>query len=351
MSVPTPPSQQVVSTLVVQQCLRLAKSRGLDTERFLRNAGLTREQVGAAQAQLPFLPLQQQLRAIIELADEPLIGLRASTLINMATIGVLGYVMQTSPTLRNLIETVIRFEGLLSNVCRTSLRVEGTTAVWALESFISDELVARHATECTLGTWATLLDLVRGEKPGALLQGVRLRHAAPKDPALLRDYEDFFRCSVRFNQAESALLAAASALDQPMALADPALHDTLEEHARLQLSRRSSGPSLTDQVKGAVRSRLMQHAAPTREEIAEALAMSGRTLHRKLQEAGTSFRAVLDGQRLALARDYLRDSALTVEAIAQQLGFQESQSFIRWFRQMAGLTPGEFRQQGQRTAT
>lgn len=344
---PTPPGQQVVSALVVQQCLRLAKSRGLDTESFLRGAGLTREQVGLPHAQLPFLPLQQQLRTIIELMDDPLIGLRVSSLINMAAIGVLGYVMQTSPTLRNMIETVIRFEGLLSNVCRTSLRVEGATAVWTLESYITDELVARHATECTLGTWATLLELVRGEKTAALL-GVRLRHAAPKDPALLRDYEDFFRCPVRFNQDESALLITATSLDRPMALADPALHGTLEEHARLQLSLRSAAPSLTDQVKGAVRGRLVQQVAPTREEIAEELGMSGRTLHRKLQEAGTSFRDLLDGQRLELARDYLRDSALTVEAIAQRLGFQESQSFIRWFRQLAGATPGEFRQQLQR---
>ena len=49
-----------------------------------------------------------------------------------------------------------------------------------------------------------------------------------------------------------------------------------------------------------------------------------------------------------MAQDYLRDTELTVEAIAQRLGFQESQSFIRWFRPLAGTTPGEFRQRETR---
>lgn len=338
------PSQQVVSALVVQQCLRLAKSRGLSTDRILKSAGLSRDQLAVPQAQLPFLPVQLQLRRAIEQMNDPLLGLRISALINLATLGVLGYVVQTSSTLQNLIETTIRYECLLSNVGLTWLRMEGNTALWGWDCYIEDEVVSLHAIDCVLGNWATLLNLVKHRTVSPLL-GVRLRHAPPKDPQLLREYEDFFRCPVQFNQPMSALLLEPDALSRSLALADPTLHEALEEHARLQLSKRGSRVSLSDQVKAEIRRQLARQVAPTREEVAEELGMSGRTLHRKLQEDGTSFRDLLDELRLELAKDYLQDSALTVEAVAQQLGFQESQSFIRWFRQVAGTTPGEYRSQ------
>jgi AraC-like DNA-binding protein len=340
-----PPSQQVVSALVVQQCIRLAKSRGMATESFLKGAGITREQLALPHVQLSFLPVQQQLRRVLEEMQDPLIGLRISALINLATLGVLGYVVQTSSTLQDLIATTIRFDLLLSNVGRSWQRMEGNTALWGWDCHIEDELVRRNAVDCVTGCRAVMMVSLLRRRTTSPVLGVRFAHSAPKDPELLREYENFFGCPVLFNQKESALLIAPDALPQTLSLADPELHSRLEEHASLLLNKRVGSVTLVDQVRGAVRGRLVQGTAPTREEIAESLGMSGRTLHRRLQEDGSSFRDILDDIRLQLARDYLRDSTLTVEAIAQKLGFQESQSFIRWFRPLAGTTPGEFRQQ------
>ncbi|HEX4869367.1 MAG TPA: AraC family transcriptional regulator ligand-binding domain-containing protein, partial [Moraxellaceae bacterium] len=341
---PPPPSQQVVSALVVQQCVRLAKSRGMATEAFLRGAGLSREQLAASHQQLPFLPLQHQLRAMLDEISDPLIGLRLSALVNLATLGVLGYVVQTSTTLADLIATTIRFDLLLSNVGRTWEGREGNIVLWGWDCFIEDEEVRRATIDCVTGCRAVMLNNLLRRRAGSAVLGVRLPHPQPRDPQLLREYEDFFGCPVQFNQPGASLLLAADALGQTLSLADPELHSRLEEHARLLLDKRAGSVALIDQVRGAVRGQLAQGRAPTREEIAEELGMSGRTLHRRLQDEGTSFRDILDAIRLQMAQDLLRESGLTVEAVAQRLGFQESQSFIRWFRPLAGMTPGEFRQ-------
>lgn len=340
---PPPPSQQVVSALVVQQCLRLAKSRGMGTEAFLKGAGLSREQLALSQAQLPFPPVQQQLRVILDGIGDPIIGLRLSALVNLATLGVLGYVAQTSTTLADLIATTIRFDLLLSNLGRTWERREGNIVLWGWDCFIEDELVRRATIDCVTGCRAVMINNLLRRRSSAVL-GVRLPHPAPRDPQVLRDYEAFFGCPVQFNQREASLLLAADAMEQTLSLADPELHSRLEEHASLLLNKRVGSVALIDQVRGAVRGQLAQGRAPTREEIAEELGMSGRTLHRRLQEEGSSFRDILDAIRLQLAQQLLRESGLTVEAVAQRLGFQESQSFIRWFRPLAGMTPGEFRQ-------
>ncbi|MCD6061915.1 MAG: transcriptional regulator, AraC family [Moraxellaceae bacterium] len=352
MSSPVPPSQQVVSALVVQQCLRLAKSRGIPTDRFLKGAGISREQLAVGHLQLPWLPVEQQLHVALEEMDDPLLGLHISALINMASLGVLGYVVQTSSTLRNLIDTIIQFDTLLSNLGRTWRGQEGNTALWGWDCHIGDALVARHAVDCVLGCWASLLANLLRKRTSSPLLGVQLQHSGPRDPQHLREYEAHFGCPIQFNQPRSALLLVPETLESTLSLADPTLHSALEEHARLILNKRTAtgGVALLDQVRGAVRGQLARHVTPTREDVAEELGMSGRTLHRKLQDAGTSFRDILDALRFELAQDYLREPALTVEAVAQQLGFQESQSFIRWFRQLAGTTPGDFRQQAQKAA-
>lgn len=345
MNDPTPPNQQVISALVVEQFVRLAKSRGLDTEGLLKGAAVTEEQLATPNLQLPFIPVQLQLRRTVEQLQDPLIGLHVSALINLATLGVLGYLLQTSSTLQNLIDLTIRFDDMLSNLGRTWLRQESNTTLWGWDCYIEDELVERHAVDCITAYRATLMISLLKRKTPLPLLGVRLRHGPPRELQLLREYEDFFCCPVQFNQPESALLIASDALQEPLSLADPEVHKTLEEHARLLLSKRSNNLSLSDRVRSALRRHLAQHVAPTREELAEELGMSGRTLHRKLQDVGSSFHDILDEIRLELAQDYLRGSALKVEEIAQRLGFQESQSFIRCFRQLANTTPGEFRQQ------
>jgi AraC-like DNA-binding protein len=90
---------------------------------------------------------------------------------------------------------------------------------------------------------------------------------------------------------------------------------------------------------------LIKGEVPTRESLASQLGMSGRSLHRKLEEEGSGFREILDAVRSDMARELLQDNSLSVDDVAEKLGFQESQSFIRWFRRHAGTTPGDYRLQ------
>jgi AraC-like DNA-binding protein len=71
--------------------------------------------------------------------------------------------------------------------------------------------------------------------------------------------------------------------------------------------------------------------------------MSARTLRRRLQEAGTSYREVLDATRCELARRYLSDASLPVGAVSFMLGFAEPSTFHRAFKRWTGMTPAQFR--------
>jgi AraC-like DNA-binding protein len=82
---------------------------------------------------------------------------------------------------------------------------------------------------------------------------------------------------------------------------------------------------------------------PSEAAVADALAVSGRTMRRQLGDLGTSFRDLLNQVRSDLAEQYLRNSTLSVEQIAQLLGYTETTNFRRAFNRWLGMSPREYR--------
>jgi AraC-like DNA-binding protein len=80
--------------------------------------------------------------------------------------------------------------------------------------------------------------------------------------------------------------------------------------------------------------RSLAHAART-------LGMTTRTLQRRLQEEGTTFRAVLDEVGLEGAKR-VQATATTSRALAASLGFSEAAAFHRAFKRWTGTTPRKF---------
>jgi AraC-like DNA-binding protein len=82
---------------------------------------------------------------------------------------------------------------------------------------------------------------------------------------------------------------------------------------------------------------------PTMDQVARELAMSPRTLRRRLATEGLTFERVRDDVLAAIARDRLRDRRQSIAEVAYVLGFSDVRAFNRAFRRWAGVTPGEYR--------
>jgi AraC-like DNA-binding protein len=79
--------------------------------------------------------------------------------------------------------------------------------------------------------------------------------------------------------------------------------------------------------------------------VAESLAVSKRTLQRRLTAEATSFQLLLNQTREGLALHYLSSSTLSNGEVSLLLGFDDANSFLRAFHQWTGVTPKSFRQQ------
>ncbi|MBK8265698.1 MAG: AraC family transcriptional regulator ligand-binding domain-containing protein [Nannocystis sp.] len=141
--------------------------------------------------------------------------------------------------------------------------------------------------------------------------------------------------------AEGSLIALdARDLAAPIRAPNPVLLAGLERQGEQLLARLPPLGSLVDQVRALITAEL-GGGNPSAEAIAEALQISVRTLSRRLQELGTSHRALCDEIRGALARRALEEGR-AVHVVARELGFSEVSAFHRAFRRWFGCSPSAF---------
>jgi AraC-like DNA-binding protein len=66
-------------------------------------------------------------------------------------------------------------------------------------------------------------------------------------------------------------------------------------------------------------------------------------LSRDLAMLNTSYQSLLDEVRREIALDYLRTSPLSVEQIAQLVGYSDASNFRKAFKGWMGQTPSQYR--------
>jgi AraC-like DNA-binding protein len=192
--------------------------------------------------------------------------------------------------------------------------------------------VPPRLVEASLGSLLVLLQ--RGSGLSLAPKRVELSRARSDEPTLLR----FFGCPLRFRAAHDALVFEDEVLATPFVTHNADLLQALVPSLDAKLEPRS----LVDEVKASV-ARRMSGERPSVEKVARDLALSPRTLQRRLGDLGLSYQQVLDDVRHHTALRLLRAKGLDVSEVAFLLGFEELNSFSRAFRGWEGTTPKRWR--------
>ncbi len=98
-------------------------------------------------------------------------------------------------------------------------------------------------------------------------------------------------------------------------------------------------------VRDAIRKRIAQ-GPPHISEIAASCPLKTRTLQRRLAEAGTTYRRIVDDVRFEAACRLLEDPRRSLAEIASILGYSDPANFTRAFTRWSGTTPRAYRQRG-----
>ena len=101
----------------------------------------------------------------------------------------------------------------------------------------------------------------------------------------------------------------------------------------------------TSDIVGQIRSKIVlsSHGYPSAEDIAAQLNQSPRTLRRKLQQEHSSYKQLLEEARQRDALTMLSTTPLSIQAIAERLGYNNPANFSRAFRSWQGTSPRDYR--------
>jgi AraC-type DNA-binding domain-containing proteins len=155
----------------------------------------------------------------------------------------------------------------------------------------------------------------------------------------LREFERFFGCPVEFGAPNTAFQISAAALRLPLITADPKLLRVLQPFCDAAAKERNVKPgTLRSAVESEVE-KLLPDGKAKAENVAKALALSLRTLARRLADEGTTYSEVVDQLRKSLAIQYLKDPGMPLAQIAWLLGYEGSTSFNHSFKRWTGRSP------------
>jgi AraC-like DNA-binding protein len=324
----------------------------IDPAPVLLDAGFELEAFRDPNARLSALATAKLWRSASARAGDPAFGLFASRFVKPTTFHALGYAVFASATLRDAMQRLLRYSHLVSDAGELAftttdrdarlefvLRTEDNPSALGLvpESTQPRPVPSVQALEAVMSLIVRTCRTLTGRSFNLL--HMEQHRPAPRD---VTPYERFFRCKVTFGAGADALTFDAKALDRPLPSANAELASHNDDLVRRYLADMREG-TIVDRVRRALAEQLPGDASPTK--VASLLAMSSRSLQRRLQEHGTSYVEVLRDTRRELAISHLRQPQCSITEIAFLLGFEDASAFARAFRSWTGVSPSTFRQQ------
>jgi AraC-like DNA-binding protein len=329
----------MASVPAIAQYLKAAHAYGIDYQPILESSGISALDIQDNASHISITAMEKLLALLIEASGDNCFGLYAAKFVEPASYSVLGYISLSCSTLREAQTLIPLYETIVGDMGVTTIDYGRDFVFQRWHCQFIDPLVKRHQVEHVLASWATYSKIfLKFNAPAS----VWFEHSPPVDKSLVAEYENIFGCEVLFDQIGSGIRIANELLDIPLPQANEQLLKTLLVHATQQMAKLSRHQTMTAKVESLLRLTIGEKM-PTNSMVAAELGMSSRTLQRRLEQECTSFKDVLNSLRLELALYYLKNTDFTMDTIAVKLGYSETRSFHRSFKQWTMRTAGSYR--------
>jgi AraC-like DNA-binding protein len=167
---------------------------------------------------------------------------------------------------------------------------------------------------------------------------------AYSEPEHVKAYATLFPGKRSFNCEHNAFYFATEHLKRPKIRSWTETRDFLRDAPATLMVAPNSDNSYTARIKTILLQVLGKETSiPDFDNVARQLNVSSQTLRRKLRSEQSSYQQIKDQMRRDIAIDKLVREDISISDIALRLGFVESSSFTRAFKQWTGVSPAEYR--------
>lgn len=313
---------------------------GANPEEMLKRAGIATQLLKEADARVPVARYAALYRLISEQLDDEAFGLFSRPL-RRGTFEFLCRGTLSAASLEEALERCARYLRTVLDDLSVSLDKSGNTAILS----ISQQQPLPVGATGRVFAFEWLLRMIHGLAAWLVARPLALDTVdfPYPPPTHATDYELVFapHCTFNVNAPRLEARFPLDSLDLPIRRDEAALRAFLVDAPASITTLYRRDRALAQRVRSALRAALPEHRPLP--DIARALFLSPRTLHRRLEEEDTSFQAIKDAMRRDLAIEWLGKSARPLSRIAADLGFADASAFYRAFSAWTGEGPRDYR--------
>jgi len=328
---------------VLPHLIRWVEQQGFDSTAIRQLPGLG--DLDDPDGRVPEASAEAAWRLAAGMTADRCVGLHVAESLPRGALDLVEYAFRSSASLGAGLERLARYGRVISDRVAAKLERQGEALILVLQDAGASAL---HPARAEFGL-AMALKLAREctDTPITPLR-VCFAHPAPDDCS---EHRRFFRGPLCFDAGTNSMLLDGADGVREMHAADEALSSIVRRRLEKVLAARevhASAP-LSERVRHLIVSQLgSQRLTP--DAVARTLAVSRRTLSRRLADDGTSFRAILDDVRRDFACALLQDGSLSIADVTFFLQYSEAAVFNRSFRRWTGQTPREYREASHASA-
>lgn len=323
-------------------------SLGASLPDLLRGTGISAAMFDMQDIRISYLQQQALIRNGLATCDTPNLGLQVGLNMDWSFWGTLGYTIHSSPSLQEVGEAFRRYVVVAQPyyalmVSRPTTYVDCNRRIVDPLNYASDTQfdadVRAFTLEFRLGVAARLWAACGN--PGASDTDVHVTLDYP-EPANTELYRQLPCKSVAFDAETSAISASAEYVLKPFRPLRKRAYRRLLQQCEQELNQAPVEISFSDRVRWHIRAHFSRHI--DLEQVAAGMQMPPRSLTRRLASENTSFRKLLHAVRMEIATHQLRASNLSVEEVADIVGFSCASSLRRAMKKWAGTTISHLRE-------
>ena len=331
---------RVATTMSVPALLR---DYGADPVPLLAEFGLHPADFEDPENRIRYSTVTQLLSRCTEVTRCPHFGLLVGQRAGTSALGAVGFLMQSSPTVRTALEILVRHLWVHSPSVAATVVEDSSFAT--LDLTFQETGLEGLVPYLEMGN-AIVCNIMRG-LCGHHWQAteVRFAHGRPRN---LMPYRQFFRAPLRFDTGETAVVFSRGWMDTPLLSADPLLHTMMEQRVSEQASLVHD--DIASQLRRVLPSLVTGHGASLA-VAAKRVGLTTRTLNRRLAAEGASYLQLREEARYTIARQLLAGTRMPANQVADRLGYANASAFTRAFRKWSGKAPAEWRAWAARRST
>lgn len=312
---------------------------GASRSGILQRAGVSAEILDNPAGRISYLQTLQLFEAVHAAIGDTALGFDTGLRLPLTAHGNLGYALMCAPTPREAISILERFWHLRGRGVLMTVRESEANLFFEIEPEVPIPIPLREMMFSSI-----LTSMIRGmEFVLPMLPNEREIWLCGPEP---RGYNSRKQQvpGARFNMPCAGVVLGGDRtwLDQPLPTANP---EGLAQ-ALAQCERESALTETDNDIARQVRAHLVlgQNGYPTPEQLAANLCLTPRTLRRRLQERGLSYKQLLDDVRRRDSCHLLANSEMEIQSISEMLGFADPANFTRAFKGWTGMAPREWRE-------